>query len=120
MPAYYGINAGAQGISLLVDHALVPSKEKYLKEADQLGIQYAWKAGFDPMGFISFLDKLERDKQYSTKTNFFHTELALGDRVMDAFSEIQYLTERESPVVDSAEFQKTRQALEEHWQTSVP
>jgi peptidase M48-like protein len=114
MPAYYGINAGAQGISLLMDRALVPSKEKFQKEADQLGIQYAWKAGFDPAGFVSFLDKLARDKQYATKTNFFHTELALGDRVIGAFSEIQYLTPRESRVVDSAQFQRTRQALEEY------
>lgn len=120
MPAYYGINAGAQGISLLMDRALVPSKEKYQKEADQLGIQYAWKAGFDPAGFVSFLDKLASDKQYSTKTNFFHTELALGDRVIASFSEIQYLTPRESRLVDSAEFQRIRQALEGYGQTSVP
>ena len=120
-PAFYGINAGAQGLTMLVERAMIPSNEKYLKEADQLGIQYAWKAGFDPKGFVSFLDKLARDKQYSTKTNFFRSEdPSLADRVLSSFNEIEYLPMNESYTVDSAEFQRTREALDGYGQTSVP
>jgi len=120
-PAFYGISAGAQGLSLLMERALIPSNEKYLKEADQLGIQYAWKAGYDPKGFVSFLDKLAKDKQFSTKTNFFRSEEpSLADRVISAFNEIEYLAINESYTVDTAEFQRTREALEEYGQSSVP
>ena len=100
---------------------MIPGNEKYLKEADQLGIQYAWKAGYDPKGFVSFLDKLAKDKQYTTKTNFFRSEdPSLADRVLSSFNEIEYLPMNESYTVDSAEFQKTRESLEGYGQTSVP
>src|SRR5439155_1660791 len=46
--AYYGMNYGFQGLGVVVDRALVSSNANTQREADQLGIQYAWNAGFDP------------------------------------------------------------------------
>jgi len=43
---------------MLVDRTLVDADGKFQKEADQLGIQYAWKSGFDPRGFVTFLDSI--------------------------------------------------------------
>src|SRR5436309_1448455 len=50
--------------------ALVSSNANTQREADQLGIQYAWNAGFDPKGFIAFLDSLAQEKPYSTTSRF--------------------------------------------------
>src|SRR5215475_11269768 len=50
---YYGMNYGFQGMGILVDRGLVSSNAAAQREADQLGIQYAWKADFDPRGFVA-------------------------------------------------------------------
>ncbi len=109
---YYGINYGTQGLGMLVDRALVDADGKFQKEADQLGIQYAWKSGFDPRGFVTFLDSIARDKQHSRIGSSFRTNSKLGERVVDVFSEIQYLPPKENYAIDSAEFRKAKDRLE--------
>jgi hypothetical protein len=88
--AVYGINYGFQGLGMLVDKTLVGAKEKYQKEADQLAIQYAWKSGFDPRGFVAFLDSIST-REYSRTASFFETHPHLDKRLLDAFAEIQFL-----------------------------
>jgi hypothetical protein len=107
---YYGVNYGLQSLGVLVDRALTGSIERYQGEADQLGIQYAWKTGFDPAGFIAFLDSIAKSRNYSAYTNFFHTKSSLGDRILDAFTEVQYLPSYAVPE-DSEEFQRSRNTL---------
>jgi len=111
--AFYGMNYGFQGLSALVDRTLVSSNASSQKEADQLGIQYAWKAGFDPKGFIAFLDSLANAKEYTKTGNYFLTKPALGDRLLDSFTEIQYLPARENYTVDSAEFHQAKERLQD-------
>jgi len=108
---YYGMNYGFQGMGLLVDRALVSFNAGAIKEADQLGIQYAWKAGFDPKGFIMFLDSIAKEKQFSRTDSFLLTNPSLDERLLDAFTEIQYLPPKERYIVDSPEFQKAKQRL---------
>jgi hypothetical protein len=108
---YYGMNYGFQGMGLLVDRALVSFNASAQKEADQLGIQYAWKAGFDPKGFIMFLDSIAKEKQFSKTDSFFLTKPSLEERLLDAFTEIRYLPPKEGYIVDSPEFQKAKQRL---------
>jgi len=108
---YYGMNYGFQGMGLLVDRALASFNSSAQKEADQLGIQYAWKAGFDPKGFIMFLDSMAKEKQFSKTDGFFLTKPSLEERLLDAFTEIQYLPPKEHYIVDSPEFQKVKQRL---------
>jgi len=112
--AYYGVNYGFQGLGMLVDRALVSSNANAQREADQLGIQYAWNAGFDPKGFTAFLDSLTREREYSRTARFFLTKPSLGERLVDAFTEIQFLPPRENYIVDSAEFRKAKERLQEH------
>ena len=109
--AYYGMNYGFQGLSTLVDRAMSHSNGKALTEADQLGIQYAWKAGFDPKGFIAFLDSAAKAKDYSKTRTFLITKPSLGERLVDAFSEIQYLPAKDNYITDSAEFRAARERL---------
>lgn len=111
---YYGVNYGLQGLGTLVDRALVEPVEKYQKEADQLGVQYAWKAGFDPYGFIAFLDSLAKDQPDSRVPTVFRPEEKLGERLLNEFTEIEYLPHKESYRTDSAEFQKIKEALQQY------
>jgi len=111
MGAYYGINYGAQGLSAIADHAFVRSRKQYQKEADQLGIQYAWKAGFDPKGFIAFLDSGTRQKPPRIPAAVLQSNPPLRSRLLDAFSEIRYLPARSNYGFNPADFQKAKSAL---------
>jgi len=109
--AYYGMNYGFQGLGLLADRAFASSNIKFQKEADQLAIQYAWKAGFDPKGLISFLDAVAVSNEDAQPKNFLSAKRPLGERVLDAFSEIQYLPMTQNAVVNSEEFRKLRDRI---------
>jgi len=108
---YYGMNYGFQGLGVLVDRTLMASNNRGQKEADQLGIQYSWNAGFDPKGFISFLDGLAKDDAYAKTEAFFITKPALGERILDSYTELQYLHSRRSLTVDSEEFRMIKERL---------
>ena len=112
--AYYGISYGVQGLETLVDRAITNAPEKYRKEADQLGIQYAWNAGFDPRGFVSFLDLLTTrpESSLSIRSAEDANPEQVGERLVAAFSEVEYLPERESYQEDSPEFRAAKERLE--------
>lgn len=102
--AYYGINYGVQGLGGLLSHALDGTNEKFQAEADQLGVQYAWKAGYDPKGFVAFLDSIAGQQS----GRFLSDEPPLRQRVLKIFSEIQYLPEQKDPPYDSGDFDRIR------------
>ena len=105
--AYYGIGYGMQGLSGIVDKVMDGDKAKYQKEADQLGAQYAWKAGFDPRGGLEFLDSLEAN----ASTESHPEEPALQERLLNLFREITYLPRLENAGVDTPEFHAMRDRL---------
>lgn len=110
--ALYGINYGFQGLGMFVDRSLIGAKGKYQKEADQLGIQYAWKAGFDPKGSIALLDSIAQ-KEYSKTASFFRTHPGLDERLLSLFAEIEFLPVSETYTVDSPEFQQIKKRIQE-------
>ena len=107
--AYYGIGYGMQGLSGVMDHWMDGAVEKYQKEADQLGVQYAWRAGFDPRGAIEFLDSLEG----GAATEFLAPTPVLQERLLNLFSEIEYLGPTPDALTDSPEFQTIQERLRE-------
>jgi len=92
---YYGLNYGFQGLQSIVDRALIGSGEAAQKEADQLGIQYAWNAGFDPKGFVQFLDSLAKQDEFSRSESWFQLKPSLDSRLLSAFTEIEFLPARD-------------------------
>jgi predicted Zn-dependent protease len=87
-----------------MDHVLNDSSTEFQKEADQLGVQYAWKAGYDPRGFVAFLESQTAE----TRNALVGAKTPLPDRLLNLFSEIEYLPALEHPIVDSPEFQRYR------------
>jgi hypothetical protein len=104
--AYYGIGYGIEGAGSLLNGALNGVNETHQREADQLGVQYSWKAGFDPRGFVTFLDSIAGRND----SNFLSPEPSLEKRLLHLFSEIQYLPARETSS-DSEEFQRIKRLV---------
>lgn len=105
--AYYGIGYGVEGLSGILVRAMNGTSEKLEREADQLGIQYAWKAGYDPRGFIAFLDSISG----MGEQNFVNAEPSLQERLINCFTEVQYLPTRKDGVAESGEFDRIRHRL---------
>jgi Zn-dependent protease with chaperone function len=85
-------------------------------EADQLGMQYAWKAGYDPRGFVNLFDTMSKREGYASWTAFFATHPAFGDRITKALEEhraLRKLHPEENYITDSTKFQQVKIRLAE-------
>jgi predicted Zn-dependent protease len=109
--AYYALQYGFFGVGMLIDLALLGVNREFEAEADQLGVQYAWKAGYDPRGFITLFDKLASEGGYVKSASFFRTHPPFFDRILSTFSEIEYLPKTRELQVDSTEFQIMKEKL---------
>lgn len=108
---YYALNYGFFGLGLILDLTLLGVCRDYEMEADQLGVQYAWHAGYDPKGFITFFDKMASEKGYVRSASFFRTHPAFFDRIVSTFSEISYLPAKDEVMIDSKEFHTNKEKL---------
>jgi len=111
--AYYALQYGFFGLGMVLNLALLGVSREFEAEADQLGAQYAWKAGYDPRGFITFFDKMASDKGYVTSASFFRTHPPFLERILATFSEIEYLPKSPELAVDTSEFRAFRQRVTE-------
>ncbi|HEX4604840.1 MAG TPA: M48 family metallopeptidase [Candidatus Angelobacter sp.] len=83
-------------------------------QADYLGVQYSYKAGYDPNGMINFFEKLEAlDKRrpgFARKLYGDHPQTP--DRIAQSQREIgTILPPREQYVMDTSEFQQAKKRL---------
>lgn len=106
---YYALQYGFFGLGMILDLALLGVSREYEAEADQLGIQYAWRAGYDTRGFITFFDKMAGEKGYVRSTSFFRTHPPFFERIMSSFSEIEFMPRQRDPQVDSSGFRQIRE-----------
>jgi hypothetical protein len=84
------------------------------READLLGLQYDYAAGYDPHAFVEFFEKLNVDgkKKHSALAKAFATHPMNADRITAAQDEIRkYLPDRPEYVVDTSEFQNVKTRL---------
>jgi hypothetical protein len=108
---YYALQYGFFGLGLLLDLALLGVSREFEAEADQLGAQYAWKAGYDPRGFITLFDKMASEEGYVKSASFFRTHPPFFERIVSTFSEIEYLPKTRDLQVDSNAFQRMKTKL---------
>ena len=76
-------------------------------EADYLGLQYMYKAGYDPNSFVSFFEKVQADekKQPGTIPKVFSTHPPTPDRIENIQKEIAtILPARDQYIVTTSEF----------------
>ena len=83
-------------------------------EADYLGVQYLYKAGYDPQAFTAFFEKVQalEKKKPGTLAKAFDTHPQTPDRMSRSQREIQTLLPPEPQYkLDSSEFQEVKARL---------
>lgn len=102
--AYYALSYGFQGLGLFLSLQLLGVSRDFEMEADILGVQYLWKAGYNPEGFIEFFDIMASKEGYAEKTSWFRTHPAFYDRIVGVFREISFLPRQQQTIDTTQEF----------------
>ena len=110
--AVYEATQAAMGIG--VPLTFMKFSRTFESEADFLGMEYMYKAGYDPQSFISFFEKIEAQekKKPGTLAKAFSSHPMTPDRVSAAQKEAQsVLPARPEYIVDTSEFQGVKARL---------
>ncbi len=84
-------------------------------EADYLGLQYLYKAGYDPNAFVTFFEKVQAEdrRRPGTIPKVFSTHPPTHERILAAQKEIRtILPPRPEYIVDTSEFEYVKQRLQ--------
>jgi len=107
----YGIRQAAQ---LAIPLGFLTFSRGFEKEADNLGLQYMYKTGYDPVAFVDFFEKIQamEKKKKGTIGQMFSTHPMTEDRIQNAQENIQtHLNPRPEYVVTTSEFNKVKGRL---------
>ena len=83
-------------------------------QADYLGIQYAYKSGYDPVGMINFFEKLEalEKKKPGFFLKVYQDHPQTPDRIEKSQHEIAtILPPRDQYIIDTSEFEQVKKRL---------
>ena len=107
----YGIR---QATSILVPLGFLSFSRGFEAEADMLGLQYLYKAGYDPTAFVDFFEKIQSDekKKPGTMAKVFSSHPLTDDRIKTAQKNIQeMLVAKPEYVVTTSEFNTVKTRL---------
>jgi predicted Zn-dependent protease len=122
LPLIFMGGAAAYGIyeasGLLVPMSFLKFSRGFETDADYLGVQYMYKAGYDPNAFVDFFEKIQtlEKRKPGTMSKLFSTHPPTDDRIEKSQKEISDLKPRPEYVVTTSEFNdvKTRLAMLEN------
>ena len=103
-----------QGAGLAIPMGYLTFSRAAEKEADYLGLQYMYKAGYDPTAFVDFFEKIEtlERKKPGSISKVFSTHPMTDDRIKAAQNEIQtILAPKPEYVVNTSEFMDVKARL---------
>ena len=83
-------------------------------QADYLGVQYMYRAGYDPSAFVSFFEKLQamEKKKPGTISKAFDTHPQTADRIEKSQEEIRkILPSKQQYIVTTSEFDEVKARL---------
>jgi predicted Zn-dependent protease len=112
-------------LSLALPVTFMKFERNFEAEADYLGLQYMYKAGYDPQSFIAFFEKLkaEEKEKPGTLAKAFATHPQTPDRILKSQEEIrEVLPPRPEYIVNTSEFDqvKARLAAFENGKKAIP
>jgi predicted Zn-dependent protease len=109
--AGYGIY---EGLNLAIPMSFLKFSRDNEREADYLGLQYMYKAGYDPNAFVSFFEKIEAEEHRHPGSipKVFASHPPTPDRVQKAQEEIAtILPARDEYIVTTSEFDMVKARL---------
>jgi predicted Zn-dependent protease len=109
--AGYGVR---QAASILIPLGFLTFSRGFETEADLLGLQYLYKAGYDPTSFVDFFEKLQSDEKRKpgTMAKVFSSHPPTGDRIENTQKNIEeILKSKPEYVVTTSEFNDVKDRL---------
>jgi predicted Zn-dependent protease len=106
--AGYGIY---QAMGLVVPLGFLQFSRAFESEADMLGIEYMYKAGYDPGAFVDFFEKVQSQEKRKpgTMSKLFSSHPPTDDRIKRSQEIIQkYLKAKPEYVVSTSEFDSVK------------
>ena len=103
-----------EAAGLILPMSYLKFSRGFESEADYLGVQYMYKAGYDPQAFTAFFEKVEKmEKQKpGTLAKAFSSHPQTPDRIRKSQDEINtLLPAREEYKVDTSEFEDIKARL---------
>jgi predicted Zn-dependent protease len=103
-----------QGLGLAIPLGFLSFSRGFESEADMLGLEYMYKAGYDPTAFVDFFEKIEslEKKKPGTISKVFSTHPMTDDRIKSAQKNIQeILKAKPEYVVSTSEFSDVKGRL---------
>ena len=107
----YGIR---QAMQLAIPMSYLQFSKAYETDADKLGLQYMYKAGYDPNAFVDFFEKLQslEKKKPGTMSKVFSDHPPTGNRIVAVQKNIQeHLKDRPEYVETTSEFNDVKAKL---------
>lgn len=103
-----------EGVGLVMPLTFTTFSRGFEREADYLGVEYLYQAGYDPQAFISFFERMqavEKEKP-NVISKMFSTHPQTADRIHKTQAEIaRILPAREAYVISTSEFEIVKSRL---------
>jgi beta-barrel assembly-enhancing protease len=106
--------AAYEGMGLGIPLAFLHFSRGFEAQADYLGIQYMYRAGYDPSAFVSFFEKIQamEKKKPGTLSKAFDTHPQTPDRIEKSQEEIRkILPAKQEYIVTTSEFDEVKARL---------
>ena len=103
-----------QGASLAIPMGFLAFTRGMEREADYLGLQYMYKAGYDPTSFVDFFEKIQtmEKRKPGSVAKVFSTHPMTDDRIKASQNEIQQiLVAKPEYVVNTSDFNDVKARL---------
>jgi predicted Zn-dependent protease len=106
--------AGYEAAGLAIPMTFLRFSRSFEAEADYLGVEYMYRAGYDPSAFVSFFEKIQamEKKKPGTLSKAFDTHPQTPDRIEKTQDEIRkILPSKPQYVVTTSEFDEVKARL---------
>ena len=106
--------AAYEGLAIATPLTFFKFSRKFESEADFLGVEYMYKAGYDPQALTSFFEKVKamEKRKENPVAKAFETHPQTHDRILKTQNEIETLLPPEAEYkLDSSEFQDIKARL---------
>ena len=103
-----------EGLNLAIPVTYLKFSRDAEREADYLGLQYMYKAGYDPNSYVTFFERIQADdkRRPGTIPKVFSTHPPTPERIENAQKEIaRILPARQEYIVTTSEFDSVKSRL---------